>query len=161
MTTLEFLMDHADALVSLAGVIVGAVITVISQHWSGELERKHQLRIAAAERRLEAHQQAFSLWRKLIATVHNENEIRNVVIECQNWWDNNCLYLSPKARKQFNLAYLCAVDHKEYLKNHVDPKLVKENWTKITDAGEVIIKGVELPTLGENEARMIEEKTPN
>lgn len=150
----------ADVLASLGGVIVGALITVASQHWSGELERKHQLRMAAAERRLEAHQQAFSLWRKLISTVHNEKEIHNVVGECQQWWNNNCLYLSPDAREKFRFAYVCAASHKDYVKDRSNPKLVTENWTNITDAGEAIVKGVELPTLGENEAKIIEEKKP-
>jgi K+-sensing histidine kinase KdpD len=148
----------ADALASLG--VVGALITVAAQHWSGELERKHQLRMAAAERRLEAHQQAFALWRKLIVTVHNENEIHNVVGECQQWWNNNCLYLSPDAREKFRFAYVCAASHKDYLKDRNNPKLITENWVNITDAGEAIVKGVELPTLGENEAKIIEEKKP-
>jgi hypothetical protein len=150
----------ADALASLGGVIVGALITVASQHWSGELERKHQLRMAAAERRLEAHQQAFALWRKLIYTVHDENEIHSVVGECQQWWNNNCLYLSPDAREKFRFAYVCAASHKDYVKDRSDSKLVTDNWANITDAGEAIVKGVELPTLGENEAKIIEEKKP-
>ena len=47
---------NADALASLGGVVVGALITVAAQSWGGVLERKHQLRLAAAEKRLEAHQ---------------------------------------------------------------------------------------------------------
>jgi hypothetical protein len=148
----------ADALASLGGVVVGALITVASQHWSGELERKHQLRLAAADRRLEAHQQAYALWRKLIATVHDEKEIHNVVRECQQWWDNNCLYLSPDARRRFRFAYVCAASHNDYVKDRSNPKLVTENWVNITDAGEAIVKGVELPTLGEDEATTIEKK---
>ena len=150
----------ADALASLGGVVVGALITVAAQHWSGELDRKHQLRMAAAERRLEAHQQAFSLWRKLVHTVHDEKEISNVVAECQQWWENNCLYLSPDARKKFRFAYVCAASHRDFVKDRSNPKLVTENWSNITDAGEAIVSGVELPTLGENEAKFVEkEKT--
>lgn len=150
-----FLAQHlptvsADALASLGGVVVGALITVAAQHWSGVLERKHQLRMAAAERRLEAHQQAFALWRKLIVTVHHENEIHKIVGECQQWWNNNCLYLS----------YVCAASHKDYVKDRSNPKLVTENWANITDAGEAIVKGVELPTLGENEAKIVGEEKP-
>ena len=146
----------ADALASLGGVVVGALITVAAQSWSGVLERKHQLRLAAAERRLEAHQRAFALWRKLIHTVHDEKEIFNIVAECQEWWNNNCLYLSPDAREKFRFAYVCAASHKDYVKDRSNPKLVTENWANITDAGEAIVRGAELPTLGEEEAIFVE-----
>ena len=147
---------NADALASLGGVVVGALITVAAQSWGGVLERKHQLRLAAAEKRLEAHQRAFALWRKLINTVHDEKEIFNVVSECQEWWNNNCLYLSPDAREKFRFAYVCAASHKDYVKDRSNPKLVTENWANITDAGEVIVRGAELPTLGEEEAKFVE-----
>jgi hypothetical protein len=150
----------ADAVASLGGVVVGALITVAAQHWSGELERKHQLRMAAAERRLEAHQQAFALWRKLIVSVHNESEIHAVVAECQEWWNNNCLYLSPDAREKFRFTYVCAASHKDYVKDRSNPKLVTENWANITDAGQALVKGVQLPTLGEDEAKVIEARKP-
>lgn len=146
----------ADALASLGGVVVGALIAVASQAWSGVLERRHQLRLAAAERRLEAHQQAFTLWRKLLSAVHDEKRIIEVVAECQEWWDNNCLYLSPDAREKFRFAYVCAASHKDYVKDRSNPKLVTENWSNISGAGEAIVHGVELPTLGEQEAEFVE-----
>ena len=146
----------ADALASLGGVVVGALITIGAQSWSGALERKHQLRLAAAEKRLEAHQRAFALWRKLIHSVHDEKEIFNVVSECQEWWNNNCLYLSPEAREKFRFAYVCAASHKDYVKDRSNPKLVTENWANITGAGEAIVRGAELPTLGEEEAKFVE-----
>lgn len=150
----------ADALASLGGVVVGALIAVASQSWSGVLERRHQLRLAAAERRLEAHQQAFALWRKLISAVHDEKKTFEVVAECQEWWNNNCLYLSPDAREKFRFAYVCAASHKDYVKDRNNPKLVTDNWANITDAGQAIVRGVELPTLGEQEAEFVE-KTKN
>jgi hypothetical protein len=148
----------SDAIASLGGVVVGALITVVAQHWNGKLERTHQLRMAAAERRLDAHQQAFALWRKLISNVHNEDEIHKVVAECQDWWNRNCLYLSPDARGKFNLAYVCAASHKEYLKDRSNLTLCEKNWSDIVSAGVALVKGVELPTLGESEAEIIEKK---
>jgi len=148
----------ADALASLGGVVVGALIAVSAQHWSGALERKHQLRLAAADKRLEAHQRAFALWRKLLHSVHNEKEIFNVVAECQEWWNNNCLYLSPEAREKFRFAYVCAASHNDYKKDRSNPELVRENWANIADAGPALVRGVELPTLGEEETKFVEER---
>lgn len=59
-----------------------------------EFRSRSQLRLAAAERRLEAHQQAFTLWRKLVANVHGDQQ-REVINECYKWWEQNCIYLSP------------------------------------------------------------------
>jgi hypothetical protein len=147
-----------DALAGLGGVVVGSLITVAAQYWSGVLERKHQLRLAAAEKRLEAHQQAFALWRKLISNVHKESKIHEIVGECQEWWNNNCLYLSPEAREKFRYAYICAASHGDFVKDRTNPKLVRENWQNVADAGPALVRGVELPTLGEEETKFIEEK---
>ncbi|WP_202619763.1 hypothetical protein, partial [Escherichia coli] len=37
-----------------------------------ELKARHQLRLAAVDRRLQAHQDAFALWRKIMAATHTE-----------------------------------------------------------------------------------------
>src|SRR5438093_1995517 len=47
-----------------------------------ELRAQHQLRLAAADRRLEAHQEAFTLWAKLVSHTHQDS-ISAVVAECQ------------------------------------------------------------------------------
>ena len=114
-----------------------------------------QLRLAAVERRLQAHQEAYSLWRKILAHVHS-NEIRETVMECQSWWDKNCLYLCEEARKAFRDAYDAAFNHKQYLQGHIESEIVK-NFETITKAGPAIVKSVELPSLGEIEAAFLNE----
>src|SRR2546423_12265243 len=42
--------------------------------------QRHQLRMAALERRLEAHQQAYTLWWKLLGAVHHEERLSDVVM---------------------------------------------------------------------------------
>src|SRR5262245_13021112 len=75
-----------------------------------ELRAKQQLRMVAVEKRLEAHQQAYTLWRKLRSNAHLEG-INSIVLECQEWWERNCLYLAPAAREAFLQAYFAAYDH--------------------------------------------------
>jgi hypothetical protein len=70
-----------------------------------EMRSRGQLRLAAAEQRLRAHQEAFRLWRKLASNMH-EQAIFETVRECQEWWNSNCLYLSAGAREILsNLVY--------------------------------------------------------
>jgi len=117
-----------------------------------QLRAQQQLRLAAAERRLNAHQEAFSLWRKILAAAHSES-IHPLVIECQGWWDKNCLFLSAEARDSFNRAYFAAASHRQLTLNRTDAALVKENWAIIIKAGEDIVAGAELPSLGTRETQ--------
>lgn len=120
-----------------------------------EIQRaRHQLRASAIERRLEAHQAAYSYWRRLIGAVHGK-DIADVVMECQSWWDRNCLYLDARSREAFREAYQAAFQHKDALSDKSNPDLVKENWRVIMAAGPTIVEGAELPSLGELETKTL------
>lgn len=116
-----------------------------------ELKSKHQLRIAAIDKRLEIHQEAFTLWRELIAKTHTE-EIGSAVIKCQTWWEKSCLYLEPNGREAFSTACHAAASHKGILQSR-DAELVKENWSRIKEAGQIIVEAVQLPRLTEAELK--------
>lgn len=118
-----------------------------------ELKARHQLRLAAVEHRLQVHQEAYALWRKLIFT--SQDSIHNVVIECQDWWNNNCLYLSPEAREAFSDAYFAAYMHDDLLKSRPGAETIKANWNKVKSAGEKILRAVELPPLGDRETEIV------
>jgi hypothetical protein len=113
--------------------------------------RRHQLRLAALDRRIEAHQKAYSLWRELLHATHDKGKIGDVVLKCQNWWENNCLYLEADVREAFNKAYIAANSHREFVEIHSNPELVKSNWATIKNAGDVIVKAVELPPIADGE----------
>jgi hypothetical protein len=69
--------------------------------------------------------------------------------------EQQLLVLTPEAREKFQFAYICAASHKEYTRDRTNPKLVTENWKNITDAGDALVNGAALPTLGENEAKIL------
>jgi hypothetical protein len=159
-----------EAIFGLLGVVIGAFIPSVFQNWSTKLDRRNQLRLAAIDRRLATHQQAYSMWSELCSKVHKTDEIGPCVMECQKWWNDNCLYLAPEARRAFKRAYLCAFNHKDFLSERLiivkDPQAnndrlsgindqIKENWADISGAGEEIVKGVELPTIGEDEFKRL------
>ena len=66
---------------------------------------KNQLRLAALDRRLEVHQQAYALWQKLMDVLYDKERIGEVIRECQDWWVRNNLYLEEGARQAFCIAY--------------------------------------------------------
>ena len=111
-----------------------------------ELRARNQLRMAALDRRLAAHQEAFTLWRELLGAVHSD-KVGGVVLKCQAWWEKNCLYLSSPVRESFSDAYTSAHSHHGYLQSRTDAKLVEENWARIMKAGNDIVAAVQLPGL--------------
>jgi hypothetical protein len=108
-----------------------------------------QLRGAALAERLKAHQEAYALWLKLHRHVHHSHELNAVVMECQTWWAEHCLYLAPEAREAFQDAIFAASVHQDFLGPGCDRKLAKDNWAELTKAGAAIVRGVELPDIGE------------
>ena len=119
-----------------------------------ELKARHQLRLAAVDRRLQAHQEAFALWRKVMSATHTE-EIGGVVIECQTWWENNCIYLEPSVRGAFVTAYRAANDHRTYIQGRAEVQLIQSNWKLITSFPNVLFQAIQLPALSELEAKAL------
>lgn len=116
---------------------------------------QHQLRLAAVEKRLQVHQEAFCLWRRINGAIGTDY-LPEIIKECDEWWGNNSLYLEPEPRKAFLEAWVSARDLKWYQENS-EPSLVTKCYQQINYAGEAITKAVELPRLNE----LIDTKKPN
>ena len=119
-----------------------------------ELKARHQLRLAAVDRRLQAHQEAFTLWRKVMAATHTD-DIGKVVIDCQSWWEQNCIYLEPGVREAFVTAYGAANDHNSLVKGRVEVSVIQSNWKSITAFPNVLFQAIQLPALSELEAKAL------
>jgi len=119
-----------------------------------ETKAKHQLRLAALDHRLQAHQEAFTLWRELLGSIHTE-KIGKVVLTCQEWWEKNCLYLEPKVRDAFVAAYSAAHSHHVYIQAQADAKIITENWDLIIKFPNILFEAVQLPPLSEIETKAL------
>jgi hypothetical protein len=119
-----------------------------------QLKSQNQLRLAAVDRRLQAHQEAFALWRKLNQHLSADN-LFEIIAECDRWWTHNCLYLEDDARDAFSDAYWNAhmchqLERTEALQPNVRTRALQfrlDRMTKITEAGNRIAKAVALPGL--------------
>ena len=112
-----------------------------------KMNYRQQLKLAALEKRLEAHQNAYSFWRKLLMEINYQSNVDKLVMECQSWWDENCLYLSSNARSAFQYSFSAAFRY-HYLDIEDKSKMLEQ----IKLAGEEIVNGVELPTIGDKES---------
>lgn len=125
-----------------------------------DLKGHHQVRTAAAERRLQVHQEAYTLWNELLHHVH-KSTIEEVVVRCQEWYFKNCLYLSAEANDAFRRAYTAALNHRQYLHSPDSRNLIERNWGVITAAEDAIRQAVELPPLGEPEHQALRKMVDN
>lgn len=118
------------------------------------LKSHHQLRLAAIDARLKAHQEAFTLWREMLRTIYTGN-VHELVLKCETWWDQNCVYLEPEVRQGFVEAYTAAADHKEMLQARADVEVIKENWRRITRFPDTLFDAVQLPRLTKTETEAL------
>lgn len=113
--------------------------------------RRHQLRMAALEKRLQAHQEAYAHCQKIISNIFAEDDIRSeAIIECQVWWVNNCLYLNAESREAVYASCRSAWFHKELNNSGEKMEAKEDNWKIIIRPLEVLVNGVELPTIAED-----------
>lgn len=114
-----------------------------------QLASRNQMQSACMEIRLRAHQEAFTLWRKLYSE-QNSKDIGAVIIECQDWWNRNCLFLDADARDKFSRAYL-AVGGRNTVREIVDKTKLMELFDLdqdiLDDAGRAIVQAVSLPPI--------------
>jgi hypothetical protein len=67
-----------------------------------DLKRQDKFRLAALDKRMEAHQKAFALARKMFSNVHSSSDKKMAVTkECQQFIDTYVLYLTEDARESF------------------------------------------------------------
>ncbi|WP_445286549.1 hypothetical protein [Variovorax atrisoli] len=128
---------------------------------------RNQLRMAAVDRRLQVHQEAFTMLRELVRVAHGP-EIGKQVIACQEWWEKNCLYLEPQAREAFSNAYFAAGVHQTLLQAskfqmNLSPDQAKKNvenitanWSRVMGALDVVLESVALPPLTLSEVKAID-----
>lgn len=132
------------ALIGIAGTLVGAMITLAVQWFIAKRQQKDLFRLAALDKRLEKHQEAFALWRRLVSSLQSETRRGESVAECQAWWEQNCLYLTEEVRKGFYHAFISSE-----LAVCDNPEVRTKVRTDILGLGKIIEKAVGLPPIGE------------
>lgn len=111
------------------------------------LQLSNQLKLAALDTRLHKHQEAYTLWLNLMWSLYDDKKIGPAVTNCQNWWNENCLYLGEESRGAFKTALILAGQ----FRGLIDAKEKRKWFNSINDAGKKIIEDVNLPSLGEDE----------
>ncbi len=152
---LLLVFDFIDSklVIGFIGLIIGSTISSVTSIVISKESRKGQLAVASLEKRLEVHQTAYSIWRNLISSVHNEEKLSEILTTAQDWWEKHCLYLDPESREAFRASIFSAIIHKDLLeepRSKESLKGIKGNWATIMKPGKTLVEGVYLPSLAED-----------
>jgi hypothetical protein len=146
------------AIMGIGGAAIGALIPGVVDLVTTSRNEFTQLRMAALDRRLEAHQKAYSLWCRLrdvsASKTTSSEQVDEIVGKCRDTWEDNRIYLSPKASKAFRDAFLSApILHGLYRRQEPlspsDEKARNEKWNTLMKAENIILDSVGLPNIGE------------
>ena len=113
-----------------------------------ELKAQHQLRMVAAERRLQAHQEAYTHWQSLVSAIIqlDKHQTFQLASEAKTWYVKNCIYLTQTSRQAFVKTWECVYAY--YLHT---PERTAEEFIQISHdlnaQGNVFLREVELPEL--------------
>jgi len=118
-------------------------------------DQNNKFKLAALDKRMEAHQQAFTLWIKFFHSFHSR-QAAEVAKECEEWWFKNCLYLEEKPRTSFKKGLFHAGTYQHY------PNDMKEQiWPTIEAVIKDITEAVDLAFLPDGmEIKRIEDGQP-
>lgn len=134
------------------------------------LRAQTSLRLLAAEKRLEAHQEVYQLWRQLIDGIHAEDSERRQLLKqrCLNFHFKMCLYLDPTVREAFIDAITSFDVHPDLLRSpQVNPmidgamitKAIQDNFHRVERLGKAITDACELPSIA-GKARTFSDQAP-
>lgn len=125
-------------------------------------KQRHSLRTLVADKRMEAHQQAFKRVKQLLFA---REDVR-LIAACNDWMDDHCLYLTADARTGMwkaigfaeSRAHLLAEGRSDGIeakfKQQYHDEAVKA-WHEIASALPPIMSAVELPPMGIEELNII------
>lgn len=126
-----------------------------------DLKAHHQLRMLAAERRMQAHQEAYVWWQKLWrSTVTEKKDELDLQIEgFRSWYFENCIFLSKKTRLACietigsSLSYFGLIA----CRPEINYPLINQTLAKLENAAAIIMSEVDLPPIKADEIRAQEE----
>jgi hypothetical protein len=138
-------VDWNEALLVLAGglaTLAGSLVTMIVSRAT----RRQAFQLAALGKRLDAHQHAYTLWWRLMLSLSKRDELQRRHEEALIWWQEHCLFLDGRSRRAFGETLNDIAIYSE-----LDPLGKKEARAKAAKVLDLLIRGVELPSLGANE----------
>ena len=158
---MEIIIAIVTPIMAFLGAIFGYWISALSSR----KDRKHQLAMAALEKRLKAHQEAITICFGIWHNIFNDQELHRIVIDAQDWYYKNCLYLDDIARNDFWNCLNVAPNYAGLVRNYQKmarqqggihdestKAIIDESWNIIHKPAYSIPATVGLPSFGSNDS---------
>ncbi|MDE2887650.1 MAG: hypothetical protein OXR72_05495 [Gemmatimonadota bacterium] len=140
-------MFDPKIVVAFFAAIVGGLIAGSFSYWTTRLNLKNQWALVAMEKRLQAHQEAFSLWYAICSSLSDQT-VFELALRAEEWWKDNCLYLDAKSRHAFKLfPHAVRMRHELLSQTPRDTQMLLRVWEEIQEPGSLLAEGVGLPNI--------------
>lgn len=94
---------------AIMGGVISAHIAAVNQSRITEKRFQHELKLAALDKRLEVHQQAYTWWLNVLRSLFEKEKLHKEILpSAYKWWDENCLYLHKNVAHKLRAAFLIA-----------------------------------------------------
>jgi hypothetical protein len=85
---------------------------------------------------------------------HTRSELAaDTAFKCQEWWNHNCLYLSPKAREAFRQSFTAAFSLAGRRTSETESEArtahLEDARRRVEQAGAIILASVSLPAMAD------------
>lgn len=115
-----------------------------------DLKAHHQLRLVAAEKRLQVLQEAYSEWQKLFQAVVTKKkpDVEEQIEAYKIWFHQNCIFLGRESGAAIQQAMVASLNYFAF-QNRMDitGDVYIENWLRLEGAANVFLKEADLPPL--------------
>lgn len=120
-----------------------------------ERYRTHsQFQMACLDRRLQAHQEAFIFWSRLMKPSSDE-KFKEAHHEASIWWDRNCLYLDPVVQQAFLRAISGAMIHHELVRAGGTIESLSKPWSDFEQFPQTLFEAIKFPPLSNEDLNSI------
>jgi len=141
------------------GSFVGARVAAGSQERIAQQQIESQLRLAAIDKRLQVHQEAYAYWIKIIRAMGDRETLGDLLKQAYEWWDNNCLYFSsPDLATDFRRTITEAGGYETMRRGGASATLLEDIYKQLMATGEKIQSAVGLPAIGNVQLQAKEKK---
>jgi hypothetical protein len=120
------------------------------------VKSNNQLRMAAIDKRLQAHQEAFSLWSEMMKELNSE-AFPELHTKCSKWWNSNCLYLEPEVKTEFLNFITNANIRYNLITKKVGYEQAYELYEKLEDLPITIFSAIKFPAISTSEMKAIKD----
>ena len=154
---MEIVIAIATPITALLGAVVGYWISTRSSR----KDRKHQLAMAALEKRLAVHQEGITICFGIWHNIFNDQELYRIVEHAQDWYYKNCLYLDDTSRNDFWNCLMVAPNYAGLVRSYQETarqrggipdeateRMINENWDIIHKPAYSLPAAVGLPSFG-------------